>query len=163
MNLTQERLKEVMHYDPLTGQFTWIKTLSRRAVAGTKSGNPYSNGYLRSCIDGEEILCHRLAWFYMTGIWPDHEVDHKNRVRSDNSWNNLRPSTNSQNKMNRLAHKGSKSGIKGVSWSERRQLWQVSICTKGIRTYLGEFKDIELAKKAIEDARPVYHGEFATQ
>lgn len=160
MKLTAERLKEVMHYDPESGQFTWIKTLSRRAVAGTPSGNPYTNGYLRSCIDGEEILCHRLAWLYMTGSFPERELDHRNRIRDDNSWDNLRLSTNGQNKCNTSIRKDNSSGVKGVYWNAKNQKWYASICTEGKRKHLGSFLDLEDAKSAIMSAREVAHGEF---
>ncbi|WP_175640199.1 hypothetical protein [Metabacillus schmidteae] len=45
------------------------------------------------------------------------------------------------------ARKGSKSGIRGVSWDETNQDWIVSV--KG--TYYGRFKSIEKAKKLAEE------------
>lgn len=161
MDLTQDRLKEVMHYDPLTGQFTWAKTLSRRAVAGTPAGNPYSNGYLRLQIDGQEYLCHRLAWLYMTGEFPESELDHRNRIRSDNSWDNLRASNTSLNKFNTGLSSRNKSGVKGVSWSSKRSVWQAGICAYGKKIYVGEFKELSDAEAAIIAARLKYHGDFA--
>lgn len=43
----------------------------------------------------------RLAFLYMTGHWPEWDVDHKNRKRGDDRWKNLREATRSQNLRNR--------------------------------------------------------------
>ena len=82
--ITQERLKELVRYDPETGLFTSIK--KRRgcklgSILGTSIGKAE---YLVMHLDYQLYYAHRLAWFYMTGEWPDPEVDHENGRRTDN-------------------------------------------------------------------------------
>ena len=56
--LTVQRLKEVLHYDADTGQFTRLLAKSRRwpERVGTISG-----GYLRIGVDQKIDTAHRLA------------------------------------------------------------------------------------------------------
>jgi hypothetical protein len=73
--LTVTRLREVLHYDPITGIFTWLVSLSNHVgkVAGSLDGT----GRVRIRVDGREYGAHRLAWLYMTGNWPVNEIDHR--------------------------------------------------------------------------------------
>src|SRR6202035_4009666 len=98
--LTAERLREFIHYDPLTGVFTWLvlpvcrgprfvgRGPNQVRVGGIAGCVSKSNGYRRIKIGGHPYCAHRLAWLYMTGTWPKDEIDHINRVRSDNRFCN---------------------------------------------------------------------------
>lgn len=76
----------------------WCK--ERATVAGSIAGTPHGEGYVLIGIYGEQYLAHRLAFLYMTGAWPKGKLDHRDRVRNNNVWGNLRPATNSQNGIN---------------------------------------------------------------
>jgi hypothetical protein len=100
--LTQERLKEILHYDPETGMWTWIKERKyMNILVGSIAGTVKSNGYLYIGIDRKQYRASRLAFLYMTGKLPPDEVDHKNRVRLYNRWSNLRLVTHSENQQNK--------------------------------------------------------------
>jgi hypothetical protein len=99
-NLTQKRLKEVLQYDPDTGVFLWKKQINPRGKVGQVAGCVRSRGYRTIGIDGNRYYSGRLAWYYMTGSWPPHQIDHKDRDKSNDLWENLRLATESQNKMN---------------------------------------------------------------
>lgn len=159
--LTLSRLKEVLSYNPETGEFTWLVTLSRRAPLGTLAGKPRKKGYPSISIDNNDYCAHILAWFYMTSSWPEGEVDHKNLNKNDTSWENLRLVTLNQNCYNVNITRRNKSGIKGVCWSSRRNVWRTSIRCDGRNIHVGEFKELEDAERAISAARIKYHGEFA--
>lgn len=103
-NLTQEYLKSILHYAPETGIFTWIVCLSNRAKIGSIAGTIRNNGYSKINIGGQLYYAHRLAWLYMTGKWPKEHVDHKDNVRANNKWKNLREATYSQNNKNRASY-----------------------------------------------------------
>lgn len=46
------------------------------------------------------FLAHRLVWLYMTGKWPENQIDHDNGDATDNRWVNLDDVTRSKNGMN---------------------------------------------------------------
>src|SRR4029434_9631151 len=99
--LTAERLREVLTYDPESGLFLWNITTSNRVRAGDIAGNTENHyGYRRIGIDGKLYRGARLAWLYMKGEWPPGRVDHKNRNRIDDRWENLRLCTHAQNVAN---------------------------------------------------------------
>lgn len=160
--LTQARLKELLHYDPGTGVFTWRfsrRRVKRRDVAGSDNGS----GYISIAIDGGRYRAHRLAWLYMTGKWPNGDVDHVNRCRSDNRWENLREATRSQNCANRPLAAENTSGARGVSWSKRDEKWRAEIRVNGKIRYLGVYSDIGDAAAAYSSAAEKAFGEFVYQ
>ena len=158
--LTQKRLKELLSYDPDTGEFRWRMTLNNRAPSGSVSGYVNHHGYVRIMIDKKTYQAHRLAWLYVYGEFVP-ELDHKNGVRSDNSISNLRPATRSQNLGNSRKPSTNRSGKKGVSWNESRQKWRADIQHNGRHIWLGRFDTSEAAHAAYCKAARELFGEFA--
>lgn len=143
MELTQARLKELLHYDPETGIFTWL-VAKGRCPKGKKAGVVKENGYISIGVDGKYYYAHRLAYLYMTGDWPPVLVDHANRDPSDNSWPNLRPATCTQNHANKIGY-GS-TGFKGVRPDKKK--WMARIGINGRTRYIGVFATPEEANSA---------------
>src|SRR5579859_863508 len=111
--ITQEYLKSIIFYDPETGMFKWIKakfgrTLNKWITTEDKQG------YRVIKIDGTQYFAHRLAWLYMTGEWPDYEIDHKDTIKNNNIWLNLREADHQQNQFNKNPCYTSTTEIKGV-------------------------------------------------
>jgi hypothetical protein len=162
--LTQAELKEVVTYDPETGHFTWVKSSGNRAAgsrAGSTNGNAKGKQYRRISINKELYLEHRLAFLWMTGAWPEQDVDHISRVESDNRWSNLRGAAPYENMQNRGRFANNKSGVKGVFWSRQQKKWGAQINYRGKQHLLGHFKELGDAKEFIELARSICHGDFA--
>jgi hypothetical protein len=155
MLLTQEELKKHLTYCPKTGLFTWIKT------GKPASQNPNKSGYLRVRVAGRLYYAHRLAWLYMTGEWPDGDIDHINERKNDNRMLNLRACSRSENKQNVSLTKSNTSGTKGVGWAAREQKWRARIQHNGKDVHLGYFSTKKDAISAIREARLLLHGEFA--
>ena len=100
--LTAERLREVLAYDPDTGVFTWKARTSpfSRVNVGDVAGNLRRDGYIEICVDGRKHQSHRLAWLYVYGEWPADQIDHINGIRTDNRIANLREANNAENHHN---------------------------------------------------------------
>lgn len=164
MSLTQARLKELLHYDPETGDFTW-----RQDRGGRRSGQPAGcksskRSYVAISVDDRIYRGHLLAWFYVTGEWPKPFLDHKDLNKKNNAFANLRIATKSQNMANRGAQKNSSSGLKGVSpyraGEKYGKPWQATIQKDGRTIYLGHFESSELAHAAYSAAAVRLFGAF---
>lgn len=88
-DLTAERLRELLHYDPSTGEFKWRVYHGARAWPGASAGGWNQTGYVLIGIDGVKYLAHRLAWLYVHGTWPPRSLKHRNFLRYDNRLENL--------------------------------------------------------------------------
>lgn len=155
------RLREVLNYDPETGIFTNRRHGKGLPKAGKVAGClDKSTGYIRIRIDGALHHAHRLAWQYVHGSLPPHDVDHRNRIRSDNRLDNLREADDTQNARNSGMPSTNTSGIKGVSWRADRQKWRATIKLGGKQLFLGHFDAIADAAEAREAAARKHHGEF---
>jgi hypothetical protein len=168
--LTAERAREMLHYDPETGNVTWRLSNGRRAVAGNRAGwLDKSTGYWRVEIDWQRHRLHRVIWLLVKGEWPNSQVDHENGIRSDNHWTNLREATAQQNSHNRKCPKSNKSsGLKGVSLSSNRwdgtrggKKWKSMIRYNDKSVYLGCFHKKSDAHQAYIDASKELFRQFA--
>lgn len=156
--LTQQRLMELLTYNPDTGIITW-KVNRGGAQIGKPGGRITNRGYRRVNIDGRGYFVHRLAFLFMTGRMPI-VTDHINGDRDDNRWCNLREATVSQNTQNTKVYSRNKSGIKGVSWCNREKRWIAQIVVEGKRHFLGQHREIASAETAVRAGRERLHGEF---
>jgi hypothetical protein len=151
-------LKAVLDYSPATGVFTWKATRGGK-LAGSKAGRVRLDGTTDIKLRGKMYLAHRLAWFYMTGVWPSAEIDHKDVDASNNAWHNLRPATGSQNCCNRLVQANNRLGVKGVRKDKNKYAARITVSRKTI--HLGTFETPEEAALAYAKAAKELHGAFA--
>jgi hypothetical protein len=93
-NMTIERLKEMLEYDPTTGAFTWRQRPHAKSrqkpgdIAGVLKNN--GNGSYRYIgIDSRQYLASQLAWLYVHGVWAKGHVGVKNSDPSDLRADNL--------------------------------------------------------------------------
>lgn len=147
--LTHARLCELLHYDPDFGEFRNRVQRSSRGRVGAVVGRVDRWGHRLIRIDSVDYSAHRLAWFYMTGGWPPQgaEIDHRNRVGSDNRWHNLRIATRSQNMGNRPA--GGFYRLRGRYVSRIAGRW------------LGTFASQAEAQSAYQSAHIERYGQFS--
>lgn len=158
--LTHSRLLELISYDPETGEFRW-KVHKHSVKPGSIAGGlNIAQGYWQIRIDGELYRGHVLAWFYQTGEWPLHEVDHKDNIRSNNRWLNLRSANDRQQARNVRKHRDNTVGYKGVSFDNRRNCYNARIWSKGRNHWLGSFDNPKDAHAVYARASKECHGEY---
>ena len=155
--LTTDQLRAVLDYDPATGIFMWrwrhgLRGSANARYAGKVTGEVVKDGYIRIMLNRTRYMAHRLAWLYVYGQWPKDQIDHINRITSDNRISNLREATHSQNNVRACAMKNSNSGVLGVFRSKTEGKWCVSVTRNGKTTHLGTYTTIEEAK-AVRETR----------
>lgn len=158
--LTQERLKSLLHYDLLTGQFTYtVKTCGKKP--GDIAGFNASHGYRQICVDGVVYYAHRLAFLFMTGSFPAQIVDHINNNPQDNRWTNLREATRAENNRNSRLRKDNTTGYRGVIYSKGVGKYNAYISVDKKRHNLGTYDTAEEAGAVAQAARLKHFGAFA--
>lgn len=154
--LTQEKLKRILHYDQETGVFTWVVSNTNSISVGSVAGTIGLKGYRIIGVDGERYKASRLAWFYMEGYWPENCLDHIDRDRANDKWNNLRHVSQACNTRNQSVRKTSVSGVTGVTWYKPTKRWLARICVDYKVLNLGYFKAEVDAVKARWEAEKKY-------
>jgi hypothetical protein len=96
----------------------------------------------------------------LTGEWPKGDIDHINRVKSDNRLCNLREATRSQNNANSNLRKDNRYGVRGITWMPKRKKWKARLAYKGITKNLGHFDRKEDAILAYQQCAKLTFGEF---
>lgn len=114
-------IKNSIFYNKETGIFTWISGRRKGKIAGYKT----SDGYVCININNKNYLAHVLAFLWM-GFDRPEQIDHINRIKSDNRWSNLRVSNNSLNQINTGLSSRNKTGYKGVSFRKDRDKYVAS-------------------------------------
>jgi len=146
-NVTADRVREVLNYDPETGVFTWRTNRRGTAKAGRVAGTITPKGYRDIWVGGYNYRAHRLAWLCVYGTWPDGHLDHINQDKADNRIANLRIATWSENMQNRQRYKNNASGFRGV-YKTAPGRWTAKITANGKKLYFGPFHSPEEAYAA---------------
>lgn len=162
--LTQQRVRELLDYDPATGLFRWKKRTSNRVKIGDVAGVKGVNGYIYLAIDNYRLLAHRVVRLYVFGDWPRDQIDHINRDRSDNRLENLRLASVSDNACNGRLRSTNTSGFRGVSLIKKntKRPWLAQIVKDGRQYGLGYYATKEEAYDAYRRAAAELHGRFAS-
>lgn len=173
-SITPEMLRELLEYNPATGELYWkmrpIESFESERIgkgwntkyAGKEalwsvSKHGYRHGYVMSL----PVKTHRVAWAIYHGEWPASSIDHINCDKTDNRITNLRLATDPQNGWNVGLNSKNTSGYKGVTFYSLTGKWRSRITVSGQVKYLGYYDTPEEAHAAYCEAAKKYHGEFA--
>jgi len=133
--ITQDGLKKLLVYNKGTGDFIWLLSPSPKVKRGDIAGHLDNRGYVRIRIKGKRYQAHSLAFLYVEGFLPDM-VDHKNRIRNDNVWENLRKANALLNNQNR----NNNNKFIGVCWCSLRKKWRAYSSATPVRKELGRYE-----------------------
>jgi hypothetical protein len=139
----ENRIRRRLKYDPLTGAV--------RNPRGKIVGTNDKEGYLVISVLGKSLYLHRVIWFLQTGEWPSCGIDHINRNKHDNRWENLRLATVSENGLNRKIGSNNTSGVIGVSWNSRDSSWVAKFRWKHLGSFHTKDQAIEARDRAFKD------------
>ena len=170
-SLTSTRARELLDYNPETGSMTWRPRcvsefydeahgrMWNAKHAGTAAGGLNIEGYLVLSIAGSQYKAHRIAWLHFTGQWPTNCIRHRNGLRHDNRFSNLREATIQVNAQNlRGARRNNKaSGLLGVVFDKSRGKFMARITTGGKQKNLGRFNTAAEAHAAYVVAKRQVH------
>ena len=168
INLNQDYLKQCIYYNEYDGLAVWkrrptnhFKSERDSKIWNAKNaGNCISckgnNGYFRLSINGKSYSLHRLIFLYMTGSMPENQVDHKDRDRLNNKYENLRQATAMVNSQNQHIRIDNTSGIKGVYWNSLRDKWHARITVNKKVIHLGYYTEKTKAERIRRDAETEY-------
>lgn len=145
-------LRELFLYKPRTGELFWKRRprehfadrkswcMWNTRYAGQKAFVTKVKGYCYASVDGVRYVAHRVVWKMVTGKEPSAYLDHKNRSREDNRFNNLREVTQSQNGFNRAKRSAiNKAGRIGIYYKKSRGHWYAYISQDYKQKFLGSF------------------------
>lgn len=115
------------------------------------------NNYVCGRVNNEIYTIHR----YLLNAKPNELVDHIDHNKFNNTMENLRICSRSENMMNSIIPSNNKSGFKGVNKDKRYNKWRAYITVNKQQINLGYFDNLSDAIKARQDANQKYQGEFA--
>lgn len=147
-------IQEKLFYDDLSGTLRWVKN-------GKSAGYKSKSGYVQIRVNDKLYYAHRLIFVIKTGEWPTGFVDHKDRNPANNTWDNLRVGTQSDNMKNSTVRPFKTSEYKGVSWRSDTKNWTVRIRVFEKYLGIGSFKSEQEAALAYNKAAKNYYGEWA--
>lgn len=140
--ITFARVRELLHYDPETGNLIWKIRTSPRIKIGDIAGCLKNNGYVEIKADTRLYKAHRLVFLWNHGHWPENDIDHIDGVRHHNQIENLRDVNDQENQRNQRLYFNNSSGFCGVHWNKRDRKWYAQIRLNGIQKHLGYFDNI---------------------
>ena len=153
--LKAKELRKELHYDDNTGIFTRVKSKGK-CKAGDIAGGLTHYGYITISVLGKRYPAHRLAWLYVSGSFPEDQIDHIDHDRTNNRFSNLREADNRTNAMNRGKYNTNTSGVVGVNWNEATNKWRAKITVEGQTVDLGTFVTFSHAVDARKNAEVLY-------
>lgn len=165
--LTAEYARQVLDYNPGTGELRWKRRPEsmfegkkkggcvrwNNRYAGRRAGSIHHGAkgalYRSLRINNKAHLEHRVIWLIFHGCWPKDKIDHLDGDGLNNRIDNLREATQRENMHNQRLRRTSKTGVCGVSWRKDLEKWTAYLRTK----HLGVFEtllDAVAARKSAE-------------
>jgi hypothetical protein len=159
-SLTQAKAKELFEYRD--GLLLWkIRPKNSRKPKGDmEAGTVTTGGYKKITYQQKKYYVHRIVYLLEHGYMPNL-IDHIDGNSLNNKIENLRQSDKSKNACNSKLRVDNSSGHKGVIWHKKTKKWMVRVQKNIKSNYVGLYEDFELACLVSNEARNLYHGNYA--
>lgn len=162
--LVSKRFKSYNRYD-LSGEYRIGYTSNNKKFYFDKEDYDLIKNYCwchndKGYVMARDAATNKTVRFHKL-LFPNNIIDHINHDTSDNRKSNLRIVTSSQNGMNRKILSNNSSGVTGVKWCKRDNVWEVNIGYKNQRKYIGRYKSFDEAVKARKNAEEKYYGQYS--
>jgi HNH endonuclease len=160
--LTQQDVRRLFNYDPLTGVLTWRVRSSRRLHVGDRAGfeDYQKDGSPRRRqvrIDNASYNEAHVIWLWMTGTLPIDKIDHIDLNPFNNSWSNLREADASGNTAN---GRNRRPGRLKWTYLQSSGRYQAQVRSKGVLHCLGSYDTEQEAHAAAYVVAKQLHGRF---
>jgi len=156
--MNAEELRQHLHYDPATGIFRWISNNLHltESIKRRNAGSVHASGYRRIKVDGTLYTATHLAYLYMENEWPPEgsQMDHINRDKDDNRYENLRAVSPTTNARNKRIYNNNTSGHKSIHINHKRvrgPTYTVRITYNHKKIFVGTYKTVEAAVEARDE------------
>lgn len=168
--ITQQRLKELLAYDPVTGAFAWRSqrrgTVRLNSVNGCPVGCRHPDGRLVITIDGRTYTASRLAWLYVNGEFPTGNLRCKDGNPTNTAIDNLElinqasPTGSTRKRAQHRQANGTQASpyrctsdgtfrVRGITYDKARGKWTARPTIDGKRKLLGYFDTQLAAQEAV--------------
>lgn len=158
---SQDIVRQLLHYNKTTGEFTWRIGQHAKKKAGTI--NPGRTVRLIIKIEQIQYKAHRLAWLYIYGEPVPDLIDHIDQNGLNNSIDNLRAADSTLNALNTKLHNTNSSGYRGVVLDKRNGRFLARTEHRGRCIHFGSFDTPEEAAKAYADGIYKLHNRPITE
>ena len=151
-----ELIKANIHrlkYDDSAMGLIWVHP-RKFSLVGVRAGSIDSSGHIQIKIKGTLVFAHQIVWLMFNDDLPD-QIDHINRIKTDNRITNLRAANSLINAQNAGMRLDNTSGYPGVTWKNGK--WHSRISCNRKRIHLGCFPNKEDAITAYRTAKETYH------
>ncbi len=111
---------------------------------GEPAGSISSRVYLMVMVLGRNFRIHHIVWFLTYNLWPEQPLDHIDGNPLNNSPENLREVSQSQNMKAYQKARGA-VGYRGIYFVKSRSKYQASSYVDGKRKHLGYYETPEEA------------------
>ena len=126
--------------------FKFTNQYGKKGEWNERTTKPNKEGYISIRLGKKTYQSHRLIMMAFVGE-SDQEVDHINRIKTDNRFENLRYCTRCENNLNRDFMENAKG------YNRHRNKWMARISINNKDKYLGCFDNEQEARQAYVDAR----------
>lgn len=174
IELTQEIVRELLDYDPETGLLFWrerdikwfegenhhrerIRNGWNTRLSGKEAlSHINDDGYKTGNLLSKYAFSHRIIWLWNYGNPLPEEIDHKNKIKTDNTLDNLFASDRKHNLKNKSKYKSNSTGVTGVLFDKKSGLYAPNIQVNKKRIWFKRTSSLEEAIKIRKEAEKEY-------